>query len=92
MAALWIAILFWILGCAVLIMSFFLTHKIRETGEHLLKDAEHEKSRDDSASIAMTIEGQVLEHIPSYLIHMVTAFLGLTLIVFGVVALAFYVH
>ncbi|MCO7124554.1 hypothetical protein NIE88_02010 [Sporolactobacillus shoreicorticis] len=92
MAALIIAILFWILGMAALCASFYVTKEMREKGEHLLKESEHEKGKDDSASIAMAIEAGFLKRIPSYVIHLVTGTVGATLIVFGFVALAFYFH
>ncbi|MCQ2011053.1 hypothetical protein NOM01_13710 [Sporolactobacillus sp. STSJ-5] len=92
MAALIIAILFWILGMAVLCASFYLTKEMRQAGDHLIVEAEHEKGKDDSASIAMAIEASFLKRIPSYMIHMVTGTIGATLIALGFVALAFYVH
>jgi hypothetical protein len=92
MTALVITILFWLLGLAVLSASFFLTKEMKEAGEHLLEDANHEKDKDDSASIAMTIEGNLLDYIPSYVIYMVTGVIGATLLAFGFVALAFYFH
>ncbi|MET1249091.1 hypothetical protein ABWW58_09910 [Sporolactobacillus sp. STCC-11] len=92
MTALIITILFWLLGLAVLSASFFLTKEMKEAGEHLLEDAAHEKGKDDSASIAMAIEGKFLRRVPSYIIHMVTGVIGATLLAFGFVALAFYVH
>lgn len=92
MAALIIAILFWILGMAVLCASFYLTKEMKQAGEHLIVEAEHEKGKDDSASIAMTIEGKFLNRIPSYVIYMVIGVIGATLLVFGFVALAFYFH
>ncbi|EST10853.1 hypothetical protein [Sporolactobacillus laevolacticus] len=92
MIALFVAILFWLAGTILMGASFYLTNKLRETGEHLLKDAEHEKGKDNSASLARAIEGNILEHIPSYVVHMATGVIGALFLAFGFVALAFYVH
>ncbi|QAA23454.1 hypothetical protein [Sporolactobacillus terrae] len=92
MAAILLAILLWLIGLFVLSASFFLNAIMRKKADVLLKDAEHEQGKDESVSIAMTIEGKILDRIPSYVIHSVTGVVGLTLIALGVVALAFYFH
>ncbi|MCO7175429.1 hypothetical protein ACFP7A_06575 [Sporolactobacillus kofuensis] len=92
MMSLVLAILFWVLGMILMNAGFFLTKKMREASDHLLEDAEHEEGKDNSASIARTIEGAILDHIPSYVLHLVGAVLGSMFFVIGFVALAFYFH
>ncbi|BBN99905.1 hypothetical protein [Sporolactobacillus terrae] len=92
MAAILMALFLWIIGLAVLSASFFLTHMIRKRADALLEKSEHEEKKDESASIALAIEGKLLDQIPSYVTHTTTGVVGLTLIALGVVALAFYFH
>lgn len=92
MMALILAAVFWLAGLIMLAAGFVLTRKLRSAGEELLYQAEHEKGKDNSASIAMTIEGCILNNIPSYIVHMVTGVAGSVLLVLGFVAIAFYVR
>ncbi|RYL93505.1 hypothetical protein EWI07_07160 [Sporolactobacillus sp. THM7-4] len=87
-----LAILLWVAGLYLLFLSYRFNRKLRESGQRLLSHAEHEKGKDNSASIAMTIEGKILDNIPSYLIHMAMSAAGLLIIALGFVALAFYAH
>ncbi|WP_010632487.1 hypothetical protein [Sporolactobacillus vineae] len=89
MAALIFAIIFWLAGFAVLSGGFFLHRNLRRAGKHLLEHADHEKGKDNSASIALSIEGKIVEFIPGHVIHTVTGVSGSLLIVMGFVALAF---
>jgi hypothetical protein len=91
MISLILAVIFWIAGFAVLTLGFVLTNRLRTAGRKLMMRAEHEKGKDNSASIAMTIEGSALNHIPSFVIHVVTGVTGAILFAFGCVALGFYV-
>ncbi|MFX3618804.1 MAG: hypothetical protein ACE3JK_14950 [Sporolactobacillus sp.] len=90
MPALLLAILFWLAGTALLAGGYLITGKLKKTSDQLLTDAEHEKGKDNSASIAMTIEGKILDYVPSYLIHLSMSIVGLLFIVIGFVALAFF--
>ncbi|TGA96645.1 hypothetical protein E4665_14650 [Sporolactobacillus shoreae] len=92
MAGLILALLFWLAGFGLLAAGYVFTVKLKSAGKHLLEHADHEKGKDNSASIAMTIEGKILEYIPLYLIHMATGVAGSLLIAMGFVALAFYAH
>lgn len=87
-----LAILFWLAGIALMTAGYLLTWKIKTAGRHLLAHAEHEKGKDNSASIAMTIEGKILKYFPNDLVQLITNISGSLLITFGFVALAFYVH
>lgn len=90
MGSLIIAILFWLAGIALMLAGYTLTRKMKAAGRHLLIHAEHEKGKDNSASIAMIIEGKILKYIPGYLVQIITNVSGSILITFGFVALAFY--
>jgi hypothetical protein len=90
MTALIFAIVFWLVGFAVLSAGFLLHRKLRLVAKHLLEHADHEKGKDNSASIALTIEGRLAEFIPGYMIHLTTGISGALLIVMGFVALAFF--
>lgn len=90
MGSLIIAILFWLAGIALMFAGYIMTRKIKAVGKQLLVHAEHEKGKDNSASIAMTIEGKILKYIPGYLVQIMTNVSGSVLIAFGFVALAFY--
>ncbi|WP_100489276.1 hypothetical protein [Sporolactobacillus pectinivorans] len=90
MIALVVAVLFWLAGFILLAAGFVFTGKLKSVGKHLLEHADHEKGKDNSASIALTIEGKIVEYIPGYLIHVATGITGSLLIVLGFVALAFY--
>jgi hypothetical protein len=92
MGALLGAILFWLIGMYLMWKGYSLTKRMRIAGIRMLKDSEHEKGKDNSASIARAIEGKILGHIPSYLVHVVMDVLGALFLVVGFVALAFYVH
>ncbi len=90
LVALILAILFWLVGFAVLICGFILTGVLQSAGRKLMEHAEHEKGKDNSASLAMAIEGRLLRSIPGYVVHLGTVTAGLTLIAIGCVAIAFY--
>lgn len=90
MTALILAIVFWLAGFFVLSTGFLLHRNLRKAAKHLLEHADHEKGKDNSASIALTIEGRIAEHIPGYVIHTATAASGSLLIVMGFIALAFF--
>lgn len=92
MFSLILAILFWLAGIALMFAGYILTRKIKTAGKKLLIHAEHEKGKDNSASIAMTIEGKMLKYTPSFLVQVITNISGSILITFGFVALAFYIH
>jgi hypothetical protein len=89
MTALIFAIIFWLAGFAVMSGGFFLHRNLRRKAKHLLEHAEHEKGKDNSASLALTIEGRIAEFTPGYIVHTVTGVSGSLLIVMGFVALAF---
>lgn len=90
MTALIFAIVFWLAGSAVLSIGFLLHRNLRKAAKHLLEHADHEKGKDNSASIALAIEGRIAEHIPGYAIYMATGVSGSLLIVIGFIALAFF--
>lgn len=90
MPALLLAILFWLVGMVLLAGGYLVTGRLKKTSDQLLTHAEHEKGKDNSASIAMTIEGKILDYIPSYLIYLSMCIIGLLFVVLGFVALAFF--
>ncbi|CAM3177141.1 hypothetical protein [Sporolactobacillus spathodeae] len=90
MSGLLMAILFWCAGIALLIGSYSITSRLRKASEELLMHSEHEKGKDNSASIALRIEGKILDYIPSYLFQIAFSVFGSLLIAFGFVALAFF--
>ncbi|RYM05190.1 hypothetical protein EWH99_07175 [Sporolactobacillus sp. THM7-7] len=92
MIALILAILFWLVGMCLMLSSYLTNRMLRTTGEHLLRQAEGEKGKDNEESILLSIEGKVLDNIPSYLVHILSNISGSLLIVLGFVALAFYLR
>lgn len=90
MISLILAIFFWLAGMCVMGGGYVLARSLRSAGRHLLEEADYEKGRDNSLSIALGIEGKILSYIPSYLLHMIVCTAGLVLIAVGFVSLAFF--
>lgn len=89
MGALFIAIIFWLIGIVLIISERYLIAKMRHVDHELEKEAEALKFQDNSASMVLTIEEKVLDLIPWFSVRLVTLVIGMILIVFGFVALGF---
>lgn len=89
MTALVISIILWLAGVLIIMLGYFGVGKLKGAGHHLQRRAEHEKGKDDSASIALAIEGKMIDVLPVYMINIISAVIGVVLIALGFVAIAF---
>ncbi|WKB36338.1 hypothetical protein QS257_04100 [Terrilactibacillus sp. S3-3] len=89
MTALVISIILWLVGVLIIMLGYVAVGKLKGVGHDLLRHAEHEKGKDNSASIVMAIQGKIIDVFPVYMINIFTAIIGIVLIALGFVAVAF---
>ncbi|TCP24092.1 hypothetical protein EV207_12715 [Scopulibacillus darangshiensis] len=89
MVALFISIIFWLIGLVIIFSGRLVINRIHKMDHELEKKAKALKFKDNSASMAATIEDKALDMVPWYLVRLSATIIGMIFIVFGFVALGF---